>query len=130
MPSYECPPFADPAQQHVAEEDGPDPVVDFFKTDTVLLEGGRQVQQPSLEANGARVGDALREEVAWILERRQMRNCFTALMPANQRMEPSRTTVYAITSLRRAAHSRALDALQVQTWFMSMRISVEFKAPS
>src|SRR2546425_3120568 len=71
LPSYECLPFVDPPQQHVAEEDGPDPVVDFFQTDTMLLESGRQVQQPSLETNGARVGGALREEVARILERRQ-----------------------------------------------------------
>jgi len=68
LPSDEGLPFVDPPQQHIAEVEGPNPVVNFFKTDAVLLQRGRQVEQPSLEANGARIGDALHQEVARVLE--------------------------------------------------------------
>ena len=41
--------FVDSTQQDVAEEDGPDAVIDLFEADAVLAERGREVQQAGLE---------------------------------------------------------------------------------
>ena len=60
--------FVDPAQEGVAEVERPAAVGDFLKTDPMCPQGGRQVQQPGLEANGAGIGHALHDEMVWIFE--------------------------------------------------------------
>src|SRR5438876_9588426 len=64
-------PLVDPPQQHVAEVNRPDPVVDLLEANRMLLERIGQEQQPLLQADGAGVGHALDEEVAGILDRWQ-----------------------------------------------------------
>ena len=56
LPSDECLPFVDPPQQHVAEEDGPDAIVDLVEADAVLLQRRRHIQQAGFETDGASVG--------------------------------------------------------------------------
>ena len=46
---------------------GPDPVADLLEADGMLLQGVGEEEELLLQANGARVGDALDEEVAGIL---------------------------------------------------------------
>ena len=46
--------FVDAAQQHVAEVNRPDPVVDLLEADGVLLERVGEEQQALPEADGAR----------------------------------------------------------------------------
>ena len=62
-------PFVDPSQEHLAEVDRPDPVVDLLEADGVLLERVGEEQEPLLQADGAGVGDALDDEVTGILDR-------------------------------------------------------------
>jgi len=64
-------PFVDPSQEYVAEVERPNAVIDLFEADAMLLERGREIEQPGLEANGAGVGDPLHEEVPGIFERGQ-----------------------------------------------------------
>lgn len=59
------------SEQDLAEVDRPDAIVDFLEPDVMLLEGVGDEQQAVFEAEGARVGDALDEEVSWILQRRK-----------------------------------------------------------
>ena len=61
--------LVDPPQQHVAEVNRPDPVLDLFEADRMLLERIGQEQQPLLQADGAGAGHPLDEEVAGILDR-------------------------------------------------------------
>ena len=63
--------FVDAAEQHVTEMNRPDPVVDFLEADGVLLQRIGDEQQALPQADGARVGDALDEEMARILHGRQ-----------------------------------------------------------
>src|SRR3990172_10255851 len=63
-------PFIDPAQEYVTEVQRPNPVVDFFQADLVLLEGVGEKEQPLLEADRPPVGDPLGDEMARILDRR------------------------------------------------------------
>ncbi len=56
--------FVDAAEQHVTEMNRPDPVVDFLEADGVLLQRIGDEQQALPQADGARVGDALDEEMA------------------------------------------------------------------
>src|SRR5436853_579988 len=60
-------PFVEPPQQHPTEIDGPDAVVHFFEADGVLLERLGHKEQPLLEPERPRVGDALHQEVSRIL---------------------------------------------------------------
>ena len=41
--------FVDPAQEHVAEVQGPDAVGDFLEANAMGFQGRGQVQQPGLE---------------------------------------------------------------------------------
>jgi hypothetical protein len=50
---------------------GPDAVVDLLEADGVLLRRVGQEEQVRPEADGAGVGDALHDEVAGVLDRRQ-----------------------------------------------------------
>ena len=68
LPFAERVPFVDSAQEYVAEIERPDPVINLFEADAMLLERGRQIEQPGLESDRARVGDALHEKVAGVLE--------------------------------------------------------------
>ena len=52
LPLHQRLSFIDPPEQHVAEVEGPDAVVDFFEADAVLPEGRREVEQPRLEPDG------------------------------------------------------------------------------
>src|SRR3970282_2783303 len=52
-------PFIDPAQEYVTEVQRPNPVVDFFQADLVLLEGVGEKEQPLLAADSPRVGGPL-----------------------------------------------------------------------
>src|SRR5437867_7443759 len=61
-------PLVDPSQQHVAEVNRPDPVVDLLKPDGVLLERVGEEQQPLPQADGAGVGHALHDEVPGVLD--------------------------------------------------------------
>jgi len=63
--------FVDAAEQHVAEMNRPDPVVDFLEADGMLLQRMGDEQEALPHADGARVGDALDEEMARILHGRQ-----------------------------------------------------------
>ena len=62
-------PFVDPAQQDGAEVDRPDPVSYLLEADGELLEGVGDEHEPLLEPDRPRIGDALDEEVAGILDR-------------------------------------------------------------
>ena len=64
-------PLVDPPQQHVAEVNRPDPVVDLLEADGVLFERVGEEQQPLPQADGAGVGHALDEEVPGVLDGRQ-----------------------------------------------------------
>jgi hypothetical protein len=46
--------FINPSQQHVAELERPDPIVDLFEADAMLAERRREVQPLGLETNGTR----------------------------------------------------------------------------
>src|SRR5688572_21995784 len=63
--------FVDAPEQHVAEVNRPDAVVDLLEADRVLLERVGEEEQSLLQANRAGVGDALDEEVPGVLARRQ-----------------------------------------------------------
>ena len=60
-------------EQDRAEVNRPDPVVDFFDTDGVIVERIGEVQQPGLNANRAGIGDAFDEKVARIVQRGEVR---------------------------------------------------------
>ena len=62
--------FVKPAQEHVAEVERPDAVVDFGEPDAVLAQGRRKIEQPRLEANGPGVRDPLHDEVPRIRQGR------------------------------------------------------------
>ena len=55
-------------EQDRAEVNRPDPIVDFFETDGVVVERIGEVQQPGLKTNRAGISDAFDEEVARIVE--------------------------------------------------------------
>ena len=61
-------PFVNSSEQHVAEIEGPDPVLDFFQRNAVLSQGRREIEQPCLEPNRAGVGDAFHDVMGRILE--------------------------------------------------------------
>jgi len=61
--------FVDTAQEHAAEVNGPDTVVDLLEADGVLLQRVGQEEQALPEADGAGVGDAFHDEVAGVLVR-------------------------------------------------------------
>ena len=61
--------FVDASEQDVAKVNGPDPIVDLLEADRMLLQCVGQREQPLLEANRARVGDPLDEEVTRIFDR-------------------------------------------------------------
>jgi hypothetical protein len=71
LPFHQCRSFINPSQQHVAEVERPDPIIDLFEADAMLAKRGREVQQLGLEANGTGVGDALHDEVVGVFERGQ-----------------------------------------------------------
>jgi hypothetical protein len=60
--------LVDASEQDLAKVNGPDPVADLLEADGMLLQGVGEEKEPLLQANGARVGDALDEEVAEILD--------------------------------------------------------------
>ena len=60
-------------EQDCAEVNRPDPIVDFFETDIVIVERIGEVQQPGLQANRASISDAFDEEVARIVQRGEFR---------------------------------------------------------
>jgi hypothetical protein len=60
--------FVHSPQQDTAEVNRPDAVGDLLEPERVLLERIGDEQQPLLQADGARVGDALDEEVPGILD--------------------------------------------------------------
>ena len=60
--------LVDASEQDVAEVNGPDPVVGLLEADRMLLERVGEEQQALLQANRARVGDTLDEEVAGVLD--------------------------------------------------------------
>ena len=62
--------FIKPAQEHVAEVERPDTIVDFGEPDAVLAQGRREVEQLRLEANGPGVRDPLHDEVPRIRQGR------------------------------------------------------------
>ena len=64
-------PFIDASQEHVAEVNRPDAVVDLLEADGVLLERVGNEQQPLLQTDGAGVGDAFDDEVPGILDGRE-----------------------------------------------------------
>jgi hypothetical protein len=55
----------------MAEVNGPDPVVGLLEADRVLLQRVGEEEPPLLQSKRARVGDALDEEMAGILDRGQ-----------------------------------------------------------
>ena len=61
--------FIEPGDQDLAKENRPDAIVDFLESDRVWREGVGDKEQPLLEAEGPRIGNALDEEVPWILDR-------------------------------------------------------------
>ncbi len=64
-------PFVNPSQQDAAEVDRPDAIGHLLEADRVLLEGVGDEHKPFLEPDRPGVGDALDDEVAGILDRRQ-----------------------------------------------------------
>ena len=60
--------LVNPAQEQGTEMDRPEAVVDLLEANGVLLERVRDEDEPLLEANRARIGDALDDEVARILD--------------------------------------------------------------
>jgi hypothetical protein len=64
--------FVDLPEQDRSKVDGPESVVGFFQADELLFEGVGDEEQFVFEPEGAGVGDALDQEVARILERRQL----------------------------------------------------------
>jgi hypothetical protein len=70
LPFHQRPSFINPAQEHVAEVERPDAVVDFVEPDAVLAQGGGEVEEPRLESNGPGVRDPLDDEVSGILQGR------------------------------------------------------------
>jgi len=63
--------LVDPPEEHVAEVDGSDAVIDLLEPDGVLLERIGDEQQALLQADSAGVGDGLDEEMARVLNGRQ-----------------------------------------------------------
>jgi len=63
--------FVDLPEQDHAEGDGPDPVGGFVQANELLFEGVGKKKQLVFQPERAGVGDALDEEVARVLERRQ-----------------------------------------------------------
>lgn len=64
-------PFVDFGEQDGPEVDRPDAVVGFFQADVVLFERVGDEEQLVFEPERARVRNALDQEVAGVLERRQ-----------------------------------------------------------
>ena len=60
-------------EQDRAEVNRPDPIVNFFESDVVVVERSGEVQQPGLKANRAGIRDAFDEEVARIVQRWECR---------------------------------------------------------
>ena len=71
LSAYQRFPFVDAPQEHVAEEDGPDPIVDLFEADAMLPQRRGQIEQAGLEAHSAGIGHALHQKMVRILERGQ-----------------------------------------------------------
>ena len=61
--------FINPSQQHVAEVERPDPVIDLFQANAVLPQGGGEIEQPGLEPHRTRIRHALDQEMIRVLER-------------------------------------------------------------
>ena len=72
LPIHRCLSFVDSPEQDPTEKERPDAIVDLLEADAMLLQCGRQVEQPSLEPDGTGVGDPLHEEVPGILKGRGM----------------------------------------------------------
>jgi len=66
-------PFIESCEQHLAEVNRPDPIVDLFEPDVVGVERGGEIQQAGLEADRAGIRHALHQKVARVFERRQLR---------------------------------------------------------
>src|SRR5262245_48944985 len=81
--------FVDPAEQNLAEVNGPDPVVDLLEPDWVLLERVGKKEQPLPQAEGAGVGDALDEKVPRVLDRRQRAGVAPRRRPVRRRGRPT-----------------------------------------
>jgi hypothetical protein len=76
------------SEQDVAKVNRPDPIVNFLEADGMLLQGVREKEQPFLQANRARVGDALDQEVARILDRGQRARVGARRWPVERRRRP------------------------------------------
>ena len=60
-------------EQDRAEVNQPDPVVDFFETDGVIVERIGEIPHPGLKTNRAGIIDAFDEKVARIVQRGEVR---------------------------------------------------------
>ncbi len=81
--------FVDPGDKYLAKVDRPDAIVDFLESNRVWCKRVRDEEQPLLETEGARVGDALDEEVPGILDRQKPGIVLARRGPVERRGCPS-----------------------------------------